>query len=100
MHFYEIKPYLKLINKINEEIDTPWRLPTLEEAMSLMEPNPNVRDGMFFHNYFNNKQDRIWTCDTDAVSLLPWMVNYRYARARVSLADEQNYVRAVKFLKK
>ena len=42
-----------------------WRLPTLEEAMSLMEPHKNS-NGLFINAAFVAKQKWIWTIDKSA----------------------------------
>ena len=39
-----------------------WRLPTLEEAMSLMETEKN-KDSLYIDPRFNKKQRYIWTVD-------------------------------------
>jgi hypothetical protein len=39
-----------------------WRLPTLEEAMSLMEPEISS-DNMYIDLVFDSKQKDIWTSD-------------------------------------
>jgi hypothetical protein len=42
-----------------------WRLPTLEEAMSLMEPKENS-DGLYIDAKFDAKQRWIWTADKES----------------------------------
>lgn len=53
---------------------TEWRLPTLEEAMSLMEPVRN-EDGLFINPVFSDKQRWIWTADQHGVSSA-WVVYF------------------------
>lgn len=50
-----------------------WRLPTLEEAMSLMEAQPQY--GMHIDRIFDPKQTPIWTFDQSYYGA-PWLVYY------------------------
>jgi hypothetical protein len=52
-----------------------WRLPTLEEAMSLMEPKKNEDTGLYINSLFDKKQDWIWTIDK-AVASGAWGVDF------------------------
>lgn len=55
----------KYICKLNEEAVggfTDWRFPTLEEAMSLMEP-PILNGDLYINSLFDQKQQEIWTAD-------------------------------------
>jgi len=40
-----------------------WRLPTLEEAMSLMEAKQNDDNGFYINSLFGKEQEWIWTAD-------------------------------------
>ena len=51
-----------------------WRLPTLEEAMSLMEPG-RKSNGLYIDLIFDVKQSWIWTADR-IVSSGAWAVNF------------------------
>ncbi len=51
-----------------------WRMPTLEEAMSLMEPTEKS-SSMYIDQVFDNTQRWIWTSDMNDVSLA-WLVNF------------------------
>jgi hypothetical protein len=51
-----------------------WRLPTLEEAMSLMEPE---RKELYINPVFDNEQYWIWTADLYSASVA-WSVNFVY----------------------
>lgn len=67
----------KYINNLNLEKFADyddWRLPTLEEAMSLMEPN--INNDAYINPLFDNKQLRIWTSDRLSDLNLPvgWVV--------------------------
>ncbi len=51
-----------------------WRLPTLEEAMSLMKPTKK-NDDLFIDPVFDNVQRLIWTADTKSVTAA-WVVSF------------------------
>lgn len=56
-----------------------WRLPTLEEAMSLMEPRK--KNDLYINPIFDSKQRRIWTTDHipgDARSVWVILFNWGY----------------------
>lgn len=50
-----------------------WRLPTLEEAMSLTKQRK--QGALYIHSIFEQKQVSIWTADKKTSSL-PWVVNF------------------------
>ncbi|MBD3339913.1 MAG: DUF1566 domain-containing protein [Candidatus Lokiarchaeota archaeon] len=61
MNFSKIIPWIEKLNGENYLGYSDWRLPTLEEAMSLMETKKH--DDLYIDQVFNNKQNQIWTCD-------------------------------------
>lgn len=77
---------LRHIQKNIEEVNrqkfagfTDWRLPTMEEAMSLMEPEKNSK-GIFLHPCFSKEQPFIFV----AAKRQPggcWFVDYKQGRA-------------------
>ncbi len=54
--------YIRNLNTQAHEGFTDWRLPTLDEAMSLMEPQKS-KDGLHINAIFDKKQQEIWTAD-------------------------------------
>ncbi|MBN2092241.1 DUF1566 domain-containing protein [candidate division KSB1 bacterium] len=52
-----------------------WRLPTLEEAMSLMEPK-KLNSGLYIDPVFDKSQRWIWTADQVAGGSLRWVVYF------------------------
>lgn len=61
--FNQANIYIMELNRANAFDDNnKWRLPTLEEAMSLMEAKPN-NSALFINEVFNEAQKIIWTCD-------------------------------------
>ncbi|MDP6584172.1 MAG: DUF1566 domain-containing protein, partial [Anaerolineales bacterium] len=51
-----------------------WRLPTLEEAASLLESNK--RNDLYIDPVFSNKQKWIWTGDSEDGSEAAWIVYF------------------------
>ncbi len=70
----EAKKYVAQLNSEQYAGYNDWRLPTLEEAMSLMEPTEKS-GGLSIDPVFDNTQRWIWTSDTNNVSLA-WLVNF------------------------
>ena len=91
----------KYINELNEQQFAgfkDWRLPTLEEAMSLAEPEP--KSGLYINSVFDNTQSWIWTADQNRLqgASLQWVVNFIKGKCYFYLHDYgKNYVRAVRF---
>jgi hypothetical protein len=71
-----------------------WRLPTLEEAMSLMEPKENS-DGMYIDAKFDAKQTWIWTADKESAGRA-WYVTFYYGSCNLLDFGLVYYVRAVR----
>jgi len=67
---------LSYVEKLNQERFAgynDWRLPTLEEAMSLMQPKEN-EEGLYIDPIFDSRQKRIWTADKGASGA--WLVDF------------------------
>ncbi|HLC16414.1 MAG TPA: DUF1566 domain-containing protein [Thermodesulfovibrionia bacterium] len=65
----------RYINELNDNRFAgfnDWRLPTLEEAMSLMEPTQKNKN-LYIDPLFNGKQKWIWTADMTSSSVA-WVV--------------------------
>ena len=60
LDFSKAQAYIQTLNKKKFAGHGDWRLPTLEEAMSLMD-STKVRD--YIDQIFDNKQHYIWTAD-------------------------------------
>jgi hypothetical protein len=73
------KDAIKYIDRLNREAFAgfkDWRLPTLEEAMSLMESERNT-DGLYIDAIFDETQRWIWTVDKHSASAA-WGVYFYY----------------------
>ncbi len=71
-----------------------WRLPTLEEAMSLMEPE-RMNGDLFIDPIFDNRQRWIWTADKKGQELA-WVVFFSLGHCNEYPVGERSFVRAVR----
>lgn len=69
-----------------------WRLPTLEEAMCLMEPKRNADS--YINPIFDKHQSWIWTSDKES-SAAAWVVNFGSGICLSRPLNGSRYVRAV-----
>ena len=80
---------------------TDWRLPTLEEAVSLLEPSAK-NGNQFIDPAFDKTQSSVWTCDSNisnsSLSLdRAWSVNFNYSLvSRMDIMIERKKVRPVR----
>ena len=71
-----------------------WRLPTIPELMSLLEPTEK-NDGLFIDPAFDNNQRYCWSADgLDSGSA--WLVSFGRGKVYWSSHGNGNYVRAVR----
>ncbi len=71
-----------------------WRLPTLEEAMSLMEP-AQINNDLYINPIFDGTQRWIWTADKYNASSV-WVVNFLYGFCNIIRMDYSYYICAVR----
>ncbi|UCE07749.1 MAG: DUF1566 domain-containing protein [bacterium] len=70
------KKYIDDLNQKGFAGNKDWRLPTLEEAMSLMKPEQK-HDNLYIDPVFDAKQIWIWTSDqVKGESRAAWVVNF------------------------
>lgn len=62
MKYENAQAWISALNRKGFAGFSDWRLPTLEEAMSLVEPRQK-NDDLHIDPIFDNKQRYIWTCD-------------------------------------
>ncbi|MBN2395170.1 MAG: DUF1566 domain-containing protein [Candidatus Atribacteria bacterium] len=60
--FKNAQNYIEELNRTHHTGFSDWRLPTLKETMSLMEPECR-KDGCYINDIFENKQRWVWTSD-------------------------------------
>lgn len=95
MFYRDVEAY---INKLNEDRFAGfagWRLPTLEEAMSLMDPLQGG-NGFYINPVFNEKQPWIWTSDKTSASAA-WNVSFNVGYCYLDDIETYDcFVRAVR----
>jgi hypothetical protein len=73
---YELaEAYITNLNQENFGGHSNWRLPTVEEAISLVEP-ANKQGGLSIDQIFDDKQRWIWTADTGESDLQAWAISF------------------------
>lgn len=72
-----------------------WRLPTVEEIASLIEPAAGD-EGLYIDASFDPEQVECWTADTDAESGDPWHVRFQKGHIRSFSRDPMFFVRLVR----
>ncbi len=70
-----IEKYIAKLNSENFAGYNNWRLPTLHEAKSLLEPEKNETSNLYIDPIFNKKQHEIMTSDFHNLSE-GWVVNF------------------------
>lgn len=93
MNYSDAQKYIADLNRQKVGGYDDWRLPTLEEAMSLMQPQK--QDGLYIDAKFAREQPYIWTADTYSASLA-WVVGFYGGYCRHSDIGVTNFVRAVR----
>lgn len=93
--FDKANDYVNHRNRDNYAGFNDWRLPTIEEAMSLMEPE---RSGILHvNNIFNPIQSLIWTGDTLVGESRIWIVDFNGGDCTSNdINNGYGYVRAVR----
>lgn len=90
----DAEKYILDLNNQNFGGYSDWRLPTLEEAMALMEPQEKD-DGLHIDKVFDKKQDWIWTSSKPSAGVA-WKVDFYYGGCFTSNVNLNSYVRAVR----
>ncbi len=101
MSWKRAKKWVTELNKKDYAGFSDWRLPTLEEAVSLLEP-VEKNGNQFIDSVFDKTQSSIWTCDSNVSSASlkldrAWSVNFNYGLAnRNDIMIERKKVRPVR----
>lgn len=74
--YKEAKEYIDKLNREQYAGFQAWRLPTIEEAMSLMEPEKQ-NEKLYIDTVFDQKQWRIWTSDLSCITTA-WGIDFVY----------------------
>ncbi len=90
----DTEQYIRELNQKNFAGYNDWRLPTLEEAMSLMEPTKK-HDELFIDPVFDKKQAWIRTADKESAGLA-WVVYFGNGLCNRNDVRSSAFVRAVR----
>ncbi len=96
MSFQDAEAFIQKLNTERFAGFTDWRLPTLEEAMSLMEPKKN-QSGLYIDEHFDAKQQWIWTADSFTGGSERWYVYFDSGDCYWDQFDSHSFVRGVRF---
>ena len=101
MSWKRAKRWVTELNEKSYAGFSDWRLPTLDEAVSLLEPNEK-NGNQFIDPMFDKTQSSIWTCDSNVSSASlkldrAWSVNFIYSLvSRNDIMIERKKVRPVR----
>lgn len=95
MAYEEAKKYIEKTNQEKFAGFSDWRLPTLEEAMSLLEIQAG-KNGLFISNIFDSKQRWIWTSDPVRGESRAYVVYFNYGECNCYRFYDSSCVRAVR----
>lgn len=95
LKYEDAEKWIKKLNQKGYAGFHDWRLPTLEEAMSLLEPTRS-KAGLYINPIFDDKQRWIWTADL--VKGQPWarVVHFHGGDCGIRHFSDDRYVRAVR----
>ena len=95
MNYFEAEKYIEQLNRDNYLGYSDWRLPVLEEAMTIMEPEKQTNK-LHVDQLFDKKQLWIWTKDKLS-SRVVWVVDFVFGYCNVTFEINDNYfVRAIR----
>ena len=92
----QAQAYIDQLNLENFAGFNDWRLPSLAEAMSLMD-HKQQQSGLYIDTAFDNRQTGIWTADMDKASRV-WVAYFSNGNCGHYQFGNQNFVRAVRSL--
>jgi hypothetical protein len=95
MWFENARQWIEELNRIRYAGFNDWRLPTLEEAMSLMKKE-RLNGDMHIDLMFDKNQTSIWTSDLTTAGSRAWVVFFNYGSCYANCFDFNNFVRAVR----
>ncbi|MGH7596621.1 MAG: DUF1566 domain-containing protein [bacterium] len=75
LNYRDAEAYIDSLNRQNFGGFRDWRLPTLEEAMTLIEPKESDGD-LYIDLIFDRKQRWLWTADQYPAARAAWVVHF------------------------
>jgi len=95
MNYADTEKYTRDLNNQRFSGYSDWRLPTLEETMSLMEREKKNGD-LYIDSLFDKTQLWIWTADMYSVAGRAWYVLFHHGNCNHYVIGYNFYVRAVR----
>jgi len=95
MEYAKVQSWITHLNSSRYAGFSDWRLPTLEEALTLLEPE-YFRNEVYIQPVFARKQRLIWTSDHYLGTI--YVVDYQNGLSSIRNPDEECFVRAVRSL--
>jgi hypothetical protein len=95
MNYAAARDWIAGLNRNRYAGYSNWRIPTLEEAASLLETRRN-NQGLFLNSIFLSKARSIWTCDTLGNEI--WIVYFEHGYVDVNWPQFNSYVFPVRSL--
>jgi len=97
VNWKEAKEYISQLNRQRYADYNNWRLPTVKELASLIEERINKKK-LYINPLFSSIQKSCWTINT--YNDFVWVAFFNYGNIYYSLEENENYVRAVRSIKK
>jgi len=95
----QAKQWIDDLNRRGYAGYSDWRLPTLEEAASLLERS-KMNGELYIDPLFSAKQEWIWTSDTLSTEDLVWVVYFLHGVVYWNIIGYDYHVRPVRSLQK
>ena len=95
--YKEAKEWLEKLNRKGYAGCHDWRLPTVEEAASLLESSKS--NDLYIDPVFSDKQRNIWTGDSKSGSEDVWNIHFSVAQMDRDDINSSHYVRPVRSMK-
>ena len=93
--YQETQAYIKQLNRERFAGYNDWRLPTVNELLSLVEQNYQSK-GIYINPLFDSRQLWCWTADKSSAELVAWRVNFSDGAVNWYSLNAVIYVRAVR----
>lgn len=95
MPYRDMHTYIQELNRQGFAGYTDWRLPTIPELMSLLEPEKQAND-LYINPMFDATQLWCWSADPVAVLGGAWIVSFKDGAVSYRITGNNCYVRAVR----